>query len=94
MSVTFSLYADATACGAQTGALASQSVPVTFPNGTDTALNGIPTTGGYEFKLDTAGDTGSVAHYWRAVFHQTGVNPPNADFTTPCNEITTVRIQQ
>jgi len=94
MSVTFSLYADLAKCTAQTPALTSQSVAVVFPNATDTSVNGIPTTGGYEFKLDTAGDTGSIAHYWRAVFHQTGVNPPNADFTTPCTEITTVRIQQ
>ncbi len=92
MTMTFSVYADLANCNAQSGALGTE--PVTIPaNQSDTSVTVGTSNNTVEVKLDTAGDV-TTARYWRAVFHQAGTNPPNADYTTPCTEITTVRLQQ
>jgi hypothetical protein len=94
MQVTFTIYQDSATCSAQSGGLGSEVVSVTFPNATDTSITVGTSSLGYEIKLDTTGNQDvTTARFWRAVFHQNGTNPPNADFTTPCNEITTVRFQ-
>jgi hypothetical protein len=91
-SVTFKLYATLEACQAQGAALGSEAVAV--PVSGDTSVTVGTSSLGYEINPSGAGDTGSVPHYWRALYHQTGTNPPNADYLAPCTEITTVRIQQ
>ncbi len=92
MTVQFSVYADAASCGAQTGALGTETVSVPA-NVSDTAVTVGTANNTIEVKLDTYGDVSTV-RYWRALFHQSGDNPPNADSLTDCNEITTVRLQQ
>jgi hypothetical protein len=91
-SVTFKLYATLEACNAQGTTLGSEEVAV--PVSSNTTVTVGTSTLGYEINPSGAGDTGSVPYFWRALYHQTGTNPPNADFLTPCTEITTVRIQQ
>jgi hypothetical protein len=91
-SVTFKLYATAEACAAQGATLGSETVAV--PVSSDTSATVGTSSLGYEINPSGAIDTGLVPHFWRALYHQTGTNPPNADFLTPCSEITTVRIQQ
>jgi hypothetical protein len=92
MTVTFSVYADATSCGARTGALGSETVSIPANvSATDVTVGTSNNT--IEVKLDSVGDATTV-RFWRAVFHQAGDNPPNADYVTDCNEITTVRLQQ
>jgi hypothetical protein len=92
MTVRFSVYADAASCGAQTGALGTETVSIPA-NVSDTTVTVGTTSNTIEVKLDTHGDVSTV-RYWRALFHQSGDNPPNADYLTDCNEITTVRLQQ
>ncbi|PYR50138.1 MAG: hypothetical protein DMF89_10245 [Acidobacteria bacterium] len=95
-TVTFKLYATLAACNAQgaTTTPGSETINVSFPNTTDTSVS-VPTSQlGYEINPSSAGDTGSVPYFWRALYHQSGTNPPNADFLSDCTEISTVRIQQ
>jgi hypothetical protein len=92
MSVTFSVYADQASCGAQTSALGTEAVTVPA-NQTATEVTIGTANNTIEVKLDTAGSS-TTARYWRALFHQTGTTPPNADYLTPCTEITSVTLQQ
>jgi hypothetical protein len=92
MSVTFSVYADQASCSAQSGALGSEAATVPA-NQSATAVTVGTANNTIEVKLDTAGSSTTV-RYWRALFHQTGTNPPNADYLTPCTEITSVTLQQ
>jgi hypothetical protein len=95
MTMTFTIYPDGTSCQNETGGQGSESVNVTFATGSATSTTVGTSALGYEIKLDSTGNQDvSTAKYWRALFHQTGTNPPNGDFKTPCNEITTVRFQQ
>jgi hypothetical protein len=100
MSVTFSAYTSLEACNAQTGALGvSEAVTLVFPNATDTSIQvGTAGTNQIEIKRDTngGGPGGAVTtvRWWRAAFNQTGTSPANAPFTTSCNEITTVTLEQ
>jgi hypothetical protein len=92
MTVTFSVYPDYASCDSKTGALGSEAVSIPA-NQSDASVTVGTSNNTVEIKLDSAGDQ-TTARYWRAVFHQAGTNPPNADYTTPCTEITTVRLQQ
>jgi hypothetical protein len=92
MTVTFSVYADLTSCDARTGALGSEPVSILPANASATEVT-VGTNNGVVVERNIAGDETTV-RFWRAVFHQAGDNPPNADYVTSCNEITTVRLQQ
>jgi hypothetical protein len=105
MSVTFAVYETEAACLAATaanlGGASTENVPVVFGSISATTATvgtvGDGTTGKPVVQIslgDSAGDTGSLVRYWRALFRQTGTTPPNADKLTDCTEITTVRIQQ
>jgi hypothetical protein len=94
MSVKFIAYDNSAACSADaTGAGSGETVAFNIP-GTDTAITVASTgTPAIEIKRDTAGTTDATM-WWRAKFHQTGTNPPNADSVTPCTETTRVVIVQ
>jgi hypothetical protein len=95
MSVKFIIYSTSAACSADTtgtGGDASQTTSFNI-SGTATFIDGIATANGVEVKLDVAGSS-DTTKWWRALFHQTGTNPPNADFLTPCTETTQVVFNQ
>jgi hypothetical protein len=92
MTVTFSVYADQASCNAQTGAVGSEAVTVPA-NQSATEVSVGTANNTVEVKLDTAGSSTTV-RYWRALFHQAGTTPPNADYLAPCTEITSVTLQQ
>jgi hypothetical protein len=92
MTVTFSVYPDLTSCNAQSSALGSEAVQIPA-NQSATEVSVGTSNNTVEVKLDSAGDA-TTARYWRAVFNQAGTNPPNGSYTTPCTEITTIRLQQ
>jgi hypothetical protein len=93
MAVTFTIYPSADSCAAQTGGLGTESVSI--PANQSATVVTVGSTAGIEVDpgLQFVG-TSNTVRYWRAVFHQAGPSAPNADFTTPCTEITTVSIQQ
>jgi hypothetical protein len=93
MSVTFAVYSDLTSCNAQTGTLGSETVPVNLTEQPGSTVT-VGTNNTVEVSLNAVPGDATTVRYWRARFQQAGDNPPNADYLTSCNEITTVRLQQ
>ena len=93
MAVTFTIYPNASSCDAKTGGLGTETVSIPANQSATSVSVGTTTGIAVDPGVAFTGNSNTV-RYWRAVFHQDGTNPPNADFTTPCTEITTVNIQQ
>jgi hypothetical protein len=96
MTVTFKVYGDSAACNAQTGALGSEEITIPPDQVAATSVTVGYTTITVEVKEDgAAGAPGATtARFWRALFHQAGTSPANADILTPCSEITTINFIQ